>query len=193
MCRATARGTRSSIGWPAASRVADRRRRDVPRPRLHEKDAGFAGQHRAASAGWRMRGRSCRRPRQRRVERRARPRDDREVRRVEHVGELAPGGNFCKRVGAEDEENLRRLPALRVQRAQRVDVYDAPVRGPASMSETRYPDGRSAIASATSAKRWNAVARGSTGRCGGSCDGTNTTSSRPSADCAASPASRCPK
>ena len=46
-------------------------------------------------------------PRQRRVEVRTRPRDDDEVRGVEHVRKLTPGGNVCKRIGTQNEEKLR--------------------------------------------------------------------------------------
>ena len=47
------------------------------------------------------------------LQHRPRPGDDDEIRGVENSREVIPGGNFCKRIGAENEENLRRLPALR--------------------------------------------------------------------------------
>ena len=48
------------------------------------------------------------------------PGADDEMREVEHGGILAPGGNFCKRVGAGQEENLPRLVARARAAPQRV-------------------------------------------------------------------------
>jgi hypothetical protein len=77
-----------------------------------------------------------------------------EVGGVEHGRKLAPCRDFCTRVGAEDEEKLRRADARLVKCAQRV--------GPSrvnSTSDTRYP-WRPAMARASMANRWKADARG---------------------------------
>ena len=73
---------------------------------------------RGASAGSRAR---------RRIERRAGTGDDREVRRVEHVGVAVPGGNFRERIGAGDEKHLQRGQTFGVQRRRVSKVYDGTV------------------------------------------------------------------
>src|SRR3954469_18617676 len=51
----------------------------------------------------------------------SRTRDHREVRSLQDVRIRSPARNFCKCIGAEDEEKLRWLPAFNVQRSQGVD------------------------------------------------------------------------
>ena len=87
--------------------------------------------------------RSCARPARQplaqRVERGARPRDDDEVGGVEDVGIAMPGGDFCKRIGADDEENLQRRSGPRREvRASVSNVYDGPSRC-SSRSDTSQP------------------------------------------------------
>ena len=79
------------------------------------------------------------------LERLARPRDHHEVRQVEHGRVVAPRGNFCKRVGAEDEEKLRRLaprlvkPPQRVGRVRRARPLAARRRTPGIRDACRRP------------------------------------------------------
>jgi hypothetical protein len=95
-------------------------RRDVARPSRHEKDAGFTVLRARFSRCPDPRAK-LRRARRRLVERHPGTGHHNEMRRVQDLGKLPPRGNFCKGVGAEDEEDLPGTPPVAVQRAKRVD------------------------------------------------------------------------
>src|SRR5215510_12445195 len=106
-------------GFTCCEARANRRRRHVTRPSLHE-------EYECVRACDRRRLRTAQprsdlgRPRGGGIERRSGPRDHDEVRGIEYRGELAPRRNFCKRIGTENEEKLRRVPPLAPERGERV-------------------------------------------------------------------------
>ena len=97
----------------------------------------------------------------------------------------APRRNFRERVGAGDEENLRRREAASCSRVERVGrVTTAPSRRARRRWRQQVRD--AGHASAAIAKRWNGDADGWTARCGGMPEGRTSTRSSASASRAAS-------
>ena len=76
------------------------------RGRLEQEDRRLP-RNESTSSGRRMRAASAGSRAASGIDRVARPCDHDEVREIEHLGIALPGGNFCKRVRADDEENLR--------------------------------------------------------------------------------------
>ena len=117
---------------PGAQPAADLGRRHVRRRRVDQENRGTAAVPvrvrraadtiRAASAGSRS---------LQALDREPRARDDDEVRQVEDVRIAVPGFNFCKRIGAGDEENLRRRQPGALAKARRAcrPCTTAPARG----------------------------------------------------------------
>ena len=133
-----------------------------------------------------------RQPLRQRVDVVAGPRHDDEVRQVEHRGIALPRRDFGERVGARDEEDLRRARG-RARAADRACRRCRTVPRRAARRRRLRSLGSPDTASAAMAKRWNGEATGCTGRCGGTCDGTTSTRGRSNASRAATAAARWPQ
>src|SRR4029079_13325106 len=104
----------------AREALSNRRRRDIARMRVDEKNARPTVE-RLILLRWRRRPRlQLANTRHHLVDRDAGPCDDHEVGEIEHARVSVPRRNSCKRVGAQNEEKLRRFPTPIMERTQRV-------------------------------------------------------------------------
>ena len=109
---------------------------------------------------------------------------------VEHGRVARPCGDFCERIGAGNEENLRTFELSRELASSVSNVYDGPCRS-ISMRDADQPE---CAAAARLRHVVTLFARRADGivRCGGMWDGISVTASRPSACCAANAAATWP-
>ena len=154
--------------------LADRGRRDVGRRLPRSRWIAGAPVTRPASGGRAHARGERRQPRRQRRRARDRARDHDEVREVEHLGIALPGRNICERVGAGDEEDLRRAQAARVQPIQRVGGIRRAVRAAArrrspGAAQRPTPPGRPSQSGGTATP--SAAAAGAAE----SCEGTTST------------------
>ena len=121
----------------------------------------------------------------------SRPAHHHELGVVQEGGIVAPGRNFRKRVGAGDEEQLRR-PIVRAREVRAASRTCRTVRRPRVRGPTRAGRPGRPRRAPPCAKRCAIDASG-WGRWGGTWDGSSRTWSRSSASRAAAAADRCPR
>ena len=112
-----------------------------------------------------------------------------EVREIQDLGIAAPRFNFCKRVGAGDEENLRRGQTEAARHAEPACRRCRTAPGRAARRRSPHRPSTPFTAIAAIAKRWNGDADGRWGRCGGIVRGDDEDAVERSASRAASAAS----